>query len=117
MGRVISINPDPKGIIQNVHVKVAPNRCIKVKSSNVIDPGSKENFERTILHQDVLRLVVLIPVEDQPNLEVRSSCDAQKDQVGGVAATGRESRQSDGGVAAATLLVKWKQVCELCANE
>ncbi|XP_061902114.1 uncharacterized protein LOC133649625 [Entelurus aequoreus] len=68
LARVVSVNADPKGIVRDVHVKVSPSGCVQVKTPNPVvkESRSKEkDFQGTILHRDVRRLVVLIPAEDQ----------------------------------------------------
>lgn len=72
LGRVVSVSPDPKGIVRDVHVKVAASGCVQGKTLNARELGPKENFQGTILHRDVRRLVVLIPAEDQPKGDQRS---------------------------------------------
>ncbi|KAM9715791.1 uncharacterized protein ACNS7B_021991 isoform 1-T2 [Menidia menidia] len=68
LGRVVSVNPDAKGIVRDVHIKV-------IQSSNLLATGPtlsqtskrapKETAQTTVLHRDVRRLVVLLPVEEQ----------------------------------------------------
>ena len=69
LGRVVSTNPDHKGIVRDVNVRIFPSYSIpmtkvlkgKVKNST----QAKERIQATIVHRDVRRLVVLLPVEDQ----------------------------------------------------
>ena len=69
LGRVVSTNPDHKGIVRDVNVRIFPSYSIpmtkvlkgKVKNSTQV----KERIQATIVHRDVRRLVVLLPVEDQ----------------------------------------------------
>lgn len=68
LARVISVNADSKGIVRDVHVKVSPSGCVQAKTPKPLAKvsGSKEkDFQGTILHRDVRRLIVLIPAEDQ----------------------------------------------------
>lgn len=67
MGRVVAVNPDCKGIVRDVYVKVSPSGY---SSGNAPKPSVKcsglvKEVQGTILHRDVRRLVVLIPAEDQ----------------------------------------------------
>ena len=69
LGRVVSTNPNHKGIVRDVNVRIFPSYSIpmtkvlkgKVKNST----QAKERIQATIVHRDVRRLVVLLPVEDQ----------------------------------------------------
>ena len=69
LGRVVSTNPNHKGIVRDVNVRIFPSYSIpmtkvlkgKVKSSTQV----KQRIQATIIHRDVRRLVVLPPVEDQ----------------------------------------------------
>ncbi|XP_038582771.1 uncharacterized protein LOC119908917 [Micropterus salmoides] len=62
LARVIGANPDFRGVVRDVHVRVSPSSSISVRSSR---PGAADPGSSTILHRDVRRLVVLIPWEDQ----------------------------------------------------
>ncbi|KAK7944841.1 hypothetical protein WMY93_000569 [Mugilogobius chulae] len=75
IARVVGVNPDQRGVVRDVHVKVSPSygalgwmRSPKsvpvVKDSGSLVESSK-SCQSTILHRDVRRLVVLLPVEDQ----------------------------------------------------
>lgn len=72
LARVVAVNPDQRGIVRDVHVRVSPNYGGSVGSPNPVavarDPGSSsgsKSCQGTILHRDVRRLVVLVPVEDR----------------------------------------------------
>lgn len=69
LGRVVSTNPDHKGVVRDVNVRIFPSYSIpmtkvlkgKVRHSTQV----KERIQATIVHRDVRQLVVLLPVEDQ----------------------------------------------------
>ncbi|KAK7918663.1 hypothetical protein WMY93_009947 [Mugilogobius chulae] len=75
IARVVGVNPDHRGVVRDVHVKVSPSYGAlgwmrSPKSGPVVkDSGSplesSKSCQSTILHRDVRRLVVLVPVEDQ----------------------------------------------------
>ena len=66
LGRVTRVNPDSKGIVRDVHVQVSPSHCVPVNSTRPTAKGSATSDRgSTVLHRDVRRLVVLLPVEDQ----------------------------------------------------
>lgn len=80
LGRVVSVNPDSRGIVRDVNVRVVASSCIpevRPAASAPKHPGSKQpaskhpassirrDLQSTILHRDVRRLVVLLPVEEQ----------------------------------------------------
>ncbi|KAL3991581.1 G protein-coupled receptor kinase [Sarotherodon galilaeus] len=60
--KVISVNPDSRGIVRDVQVRVSPSSSIAVKSPK---SATRSPELSTILHRDIRRLVVLLPVEDQ----------------------------------------------------
>lgn len=67
IGRVVAVNPDCKGIVRDVYVKVSPSGY---NLGNMPKPplkcsGFVKEFQGTLLHRDVRRIVVLIPAEDQ----------------------------------------------------
>ncbi|CAI5644747.1 unnamed protein product [Oreochromis niloticus] len=62
LAKVISVNPDSRGIVRDVHVRVSPSSSIAVKSPK---SATRSPELSTILHRDIRRLVVLLPVEDQ----------------------------------------------------
>lgn len=68
LGRVISVNSDPRGIVRDVNVQVSPNYCVPVQKSTVKVSTSydrKRICQGTVLHRDIRRLVVLLPIEEQ----------------------------------------------------
>lgn len=77
LGRVIKANADPKGIVRDVDVRVSsshPVFCPGLEKSDTKKVAKNESTKipSTVIHRDVRRLVVLIPVEDQSkNLEER----------------------------------------------
>ena len=74
LGRVISTNPDSKGIVRDVNVRVFPSYSIPVmRAGNAKKPkpdGQNLKVQATVLHRDVRRQVVLLPVEEQGALHV-----------------------------------------------
>lgn len=72
LGRVISVNSDPRGIVRDVNVRVSPNHCVPVQRSTVRESASSDRkrvCQGTVLHRDVRRLVVLLPIEEQMEKE------------------------------------------------
>ncbi|TKS65757.1 hypothetical protein D9C73_028022 [Collichthys lucidus] len=68
LGRVICVNPDSKGTVRDVKVQVSPSHCVPISGSRPTAKGSASSDRgSTVLHRDVRRLVVLLPVEDQDN--------------------------------------------------
>lgn len=68
LGRVICVNPDSKGTVRDVKVQVSPSHCVPINSSRPTAKGSASSDRgSTVLHRDVRRLVVLLPIEDQDN--------------------------------------------------
>lgn len=75
LGRVISVNPDSRNIVRDVNIRVVVSSCIpevRPETSASKFPASKHrvssirgDLQSTILHRDVRRLVVLLPVEEQ----------------------------------------------------
>ena len=71
LGRVVSTNPDSKGVVRDVHVRVFPSYCVpltkalKAKNSHPNSSRRREKLQATVLHRDVRRLVVLLPAEEQ----------------------------------------------------
>lgn len=67
LGRIVSTNPDPKGIVRDVHEKVVSSSCIPVTRALPDQPSESlgGSTQTTILHRDVRRLVVLLPIEEQ----------------------------------------------------
>ncbi|XP_070403557.1 uncharacterized protein [Nothobranchius furzeri] len=67
LGRVVGVNPDSKGIVRDAQVQVSPSYCtpiIKhVKRGQT--QGRGKDFQPVVLHRDVRRLIVLLPVEEQ----------------------------------------------------
>ena len=64
LGRVKSVNPDSKGIVRDVHVVTVPS-CDISKTPKPVSKDLLSSSQNTVLHRDVRRLVVLLPVEDQ----------------------------------------------------
>ena len=63
LGRVMEVCPDVKGIVRDVRVRTCQSRPVfggQPKRSQGVG-----NCPSTILHRDVRRLVVLLPVEEQ----------------------------------------------------
>ncbi|XP_048035062.1 uncharacterized protein LOC125260633 [Megalobrama amblycephala] len=70
LGRVIKVNADPKGIVRDVDVRVFsshPVFCSGLEKTDTrkITKSESTKILSTVLHRDVRRLVVLIPVEEQ----------------------------------------------------
>ncbi|XP_073797048.1 uncharacterized protein [Danio rerio] len=68
LARVIQVNADDKGIVRDVNVKVFtsyPVSNVKPAKAKVTTKKLTDRIPATILHRDVRRLVVLIPIEEQ----------------------------------------------------
>ncbi|KAL3056681.1 hypothetical protein OYC64_019209 [Pagothenia borchgrevinki] len=70
LGRVINTNPDSKGIVRDVNIRIFPSYPVPVtraqqKTLNLTSKRGSEKIPATILHRDVRRLVVLLPAEEQ----------------------------------------------------
>lgn len=67
LGRVVSTNPDRKGVVRDVNIRIFPSYCIPITKPLKGKPSHpvKEKIQATILHRDVRRLVVLLPAEEQ----------------------------------------------------
>ncbi len=69
LGRVIKVNADSKGIVRDVDVRVFASHPVfcsgpgKAKTRTIKSESTK--IPSAVLHRDVRRLVVLIPVEEQ----------------------------------------------------
>lgn len=79
LARVVNVNKDKKGIVRDVNVLTVPS-CpvsmvkpdyynIKRKAVNAKRPSTK--IPATILHRDIRRIIVLLPIEEQNNSETR----------------------------------------------
>lgn len=75
LGRVVNVNPDSKGIVRDVNIRVVAGSCIpevRPAISASKHPAAKHpvssirgDLQSTILRRDVRRLVVLLPGEEQ----------------------------------------------------
>lgn len=74
LARVVKVNPDHKGVVRDVDVRVFTNypvSSVKPNKAKVKGKGKRatkglpNKIPATILHRDVRRLVVLIPAEEQ----------------------------------------------------
>ena len=70
LGRVVTAAPDRKGIVRDVEVLVTPGTCVSIHpqqpAAHSSVPGDRKGKSNgVILHRDVRRLVVLLPVEEQ----------------------------------------------------
>lgn len=74
LARVIRANPDKKGIVRDVQVRTFPSYPVMIKKPADEKSGRRTiktvarislKLPATILHRDVRRLVVLVPVEEQ----------------------------------------------------
>ena len=66
MARVVSVNADKKGIVRDVNVRTFPSYPVPVTKPN--KEGNKRLLTKipaTILHRNVRRLVILLPIEEQ----------------------------------------------------
>lgn len=64
LAKVVDVNTDKKGIVRDVHLRSFPSYPVStVKPTQKAKKHSK--IPATILHRDVRRIVVLLPVEEQ----------------------------------------------------
>ncbi|KAL3973670.1 mitochondrial-processing peptidase subunit beta [Sarotherodon galilaeus] len=80
MGIVVSTNPDKKGIVRDVNVRVCSSysgsvaKSLRAEDLSSGSKGATPVAQATILHRDVRRLVVLLPVEEQNGTKPSASC-------------------------------------------
>lgn len=71
LGRVISVNPDSKGVVRDVNIRTFPSYPVlitkpsKARANSSESKIGREKIPSTVLHRDVRRLVVLLPAEEQ----------------------------------------------------
>ncbi|XP_023810653.1 uncharacterized protein LOC105357885 [Oryzias latipes] len=71
LARVVGVSTDKRGVVRDIYVKVSPSygAFSVVRSPKPVpvagDSESSKSCQSTILHRDVRRLVVLLPVEEQ----------------------------------------------------
>ncbi|XP_059192192.1 uncharacterized protein LOC131974080 [Centropristis striata] len=65
LARVVDVNTDKKGVVRDVHVRTFPSYPVSTvkPTQKVKKPATK--IPATVLHRDVRRIVVLLPVEEQ----------------------------------------------------
>ncbi|KAI7800929.1 gag-pol fusion polyprotein, partial [Triplophysa rosa] len=73
LGKVISVNQDRKGVVRDVNDQTSPSYSVHIKPSRTQRSHSafkeyKEKILSTVLHGDVRRLVVLLPVEEKMSM-------------------------------------------------
>lgn len=77
LARVVSVNTDSKGIVRDVLVKTFPSYPVPITKADSKELPTRANAKgtkrlklkipATILHRDVRRLVILLPIEEQPD--------------------------------------------------
>ena len=65
LGRVIQTNPDPAGVVRDVQVRTATSRHGFPEETTQRTRKTPKKPPGVVLHRDVRRLVVLLPVEEQ----------------------------------------------------
>lgn len=67
LGRVVNVNADKEGIVRDANIRTFPSYPISTLKHVCGDKAKKRSTKipATILHRDVRRLVVLLPVEEQ----------------------------------------------------
>ncbi len=79
LARVVKVNADHKGVVRDVNVRVftgypvsgvKPDKAIVTNKTKGAAKILTAKIPPTILHRDVRRLVVLIPVEEQHGRQV-----------------------------------------------
>ncbi|KAK7879276.1 hypothetical protein WMY93_033942 [Mugilogobius chulae] len=95
LARVVSVNSDKKGIVRDVHVRTYPSYPVPiVKSGGQANKKVKKlqtKLPSTILHRDVRRIIVLLPIEEQ-----KSTVITGPDEKDGVTSFGSRTRSSSG---------------------
>ncbi|XP_008290792.1 uncharacterized protein LOC103365200 [Stegastes partitus] len=74
VARVVSVNVDEKGIVRDINVRIFPSYPVPIKRSTSGEGSTgremlSSKIPATILHRDVRRLVILLPIEEQQELE------------------------------------------------
>ncbi|XP_055768950.1 uncharacterized protein LOC129844827 [Salvelinus fontinalis] len=65
LARVISVNIDKKGIVRDVHVRTFPSYPVPtVKPAQEKSKTLSTKIPATVLHRDVRRIIVILPVEE-----------------------------------------------------
>lgn len=72
LARVVSVNIDEKGIVRDVNVRTFPSYPVSTVRpvTNKVGKTKKDHSTKipaTVLHRDVRRVVVLLPIEEQNN--------------------------------------------------
>ena len=71
LARVVSVNTDKKGVVRDVNVRTFPSYPVSTgKPVRGVEKAKMEHptqIPATVLHRDVRRIVVLLPVEEQNN--------------------------------------------------
>lgn len=92
LAKVISVNADEKDIVRDVLIRSFPSYPVSIVKPNQVGTTSKRTksfkIPATVLHRDVRRLVVLIPIEEQQRSETSAS--------GNVTSLGQLTRSSSG---------------------
>ncbi|XP_038145083.1 uncharacterized protein LOC119786070 [Cyprinodon tularosa] len=71
LGRVVSVNPDQRGVVRDVNVRTFPSYPVPMSKGGTLHKQRKNTdklssrIPSTIVHRDVRRLVVLLPIEEQ----------------------------------------------------
>lgn len=63
LGRVVQVNQDKKGVVRDANVRVFPSYLVDITKPT--KRGTRSSIPATILHRDVRRLIVLLPIEEQ----------------------------------------------------
>lgn len=73
LARVVSVNTDGEGIVRDVDVRTFPSYLVPAMKHEVYGgyKGQPSKIPATILHRDVRRLVILLPVEEQQVVKKR----------------------------------------------
>lgn len=65
LARVIDVNTDRKGIVRDVYLQSFPSYPVATLKPNKKMKKHSTKIPATVLHRDVRRIVVLLPVEEQ----------------------------------------------------
>lgn len=65
LARVIDVNTDRKGIVRDVYLRSFPSYPVATVKPTKKGKKHSTKIPATVLHKDVRRIVVLLPVEEQ----------------------------------------------------
>lgn len=80
LAKVVNVNMDKKGIVRDVNVRTFPSYSVPLvkpmqhnRMSKVNKTTERLKIPATVLHRDVRRVVVLLPIEEQHHTESKNA--------------------------------------------